>query len=68
MLGNIFGILSNLLHLILGINTPQTFPPPLSTEKELEYFRAMEAENGNEQAREQLILHNLRLVSHIVLK
>lgn len=65
MLG-LFSIFSNLFHLILGISTPQNFPPPLSQEEESEYFQR--AENGDEEAREKLILHNLRLVSHIVRK
>ena len=66
MIGNIFSIFSNFLHLILGIDTQKSFPPPLNTEKEKQYFKAME--NGDTHAREQLILHNLRLVSHIVRK
>ena len=66
MVGNIFSIFSNFLHLILGIGTQKSFPPPLETEKEKQYFKAME--NGDTHAREQLILHNLRLVSHIVRK
>ena len=66
MLGSVLGIFSNFLHLILGINTQKGFPPPLETEKEKLYFKAME--NGDTHAREQLILHNLRLVSHIVRK
>ena len=67
MLGNIISLLSNFLHLILGIGTPQKFPPPLSAEKEREYFRLLKS-RGDEQARSELILHNLRLVSHIVRK
>ena len=59
-------MLSNLFHLILGISTPQSFPPPLPRDKETEYFIA--AEGGDEEARQKLILHNLRLVSHIVRK
>ncbi len=59
-------MLSSLFHLILGISTPQSFPPPLPREKETEYFIA--AERGDEEARQKLILHNLRLVSHIVRK
>ena len=66
MLGNILSVFTNFLHLILGISTPQTFPPPLPAEKEKQYFKDME--NGDTQAREELILHNLRLVSHIVRK
>lgn len=66
MLTELFSLLSNLFHLILGIQTPQKFPPPLSPEKEREYF--LRAEGGDEKARSELILRNLRLVSHIVRK
>ena len=66
MFGELFSMLSSLFHLILGISTPQSFPPPLPREKETEYFIA--AEKGDEEARQKLILHNLRLVSHIVRK
>ena len=67
MLSNIMSMLSNFLHLILGIGTPGKFPPPLSSEKEREYFSLLK-KNGDEHARGELILHNLRLVSHIVRK
>ena len=67
MLANIISLISNFLHLILGIGTPQKFPPPLSAEKEREYFKLMRS-CGDEHARGELILHNLRLVSHIVRK
>ena len=66
MLGSVFSAFSNLFHLILGIGTPQNFPPPLSAEEECEYFHALEG--GDESARQKLISHNLRLVSHIVRK
>ena len=66
MIATIISVLSNFFHLILGIDTPQSFPPPLSAEAEEEYFRA--AEKGDKNARQELILHNLRLVSHIVRK
>ncbi len=66
MLGTILSAFSNLFHLILGIGTPQNFPPPLSAEEEAECFRALES--GDEAARQKLISHNLRLVSHIVKK
>lgn len=58
--------ITNMLHLILGIATPQNFPPPLSQEDETRNFILMK--NGDRQARQTLILHNLRLVSHIVRK
>ena len=66
MLSAIISVFSNFIHLILGINTPQNFPPPLSAEQEREYFQ--KAESGDKDARRELILHNLRLVSHIVRK
>ena len=66
MIGEIFSMISGILHLILGISQPQSFPPPLPKEKETEYFLA--AEKGDEKARQELIVHNLRLVSHIVRK
>ena len=66
MLAAIISMLSSFIHLILGVSTPQSFPPPLSAEEERECF--IKAENGDGQARQKLILHNLRLVSHIVRK
>ncbi len=66
MFTNLFSLLSGFIHLILGITPPQKFPPPLPTEREAEYFRL--AKEGDEDARQKLILHNLRLVSHIVRK
>ena len=58
------------LHIILGIGTPQSFPPPLSAEEETEAFRLTREGEGQAayDARQKLILHNLRLVSHIVRK
>ncbi len=57
----------NFICLILGIGSPQSFPPPLSPEEELELFTKMKAEKRG-QARSKLIEHNLRLVAHIVRK
>ncbi len=54
------------VHLLLGIGTPAKFPPPLDPrEEEAAFFAKMD---GDEKAREKLILHNLRLVAHIVRK
>ena len=66
MFWQIFLLLSKFTHVVLGISTPQNFPPPLDKEQETEYFLA--AAKGDADAREKLILHNLRLVAHIVKK
>jgi len=66
MLITLFTLITRILHLILGVGTPQNFPPPLPAAKERECF--LKAEQGDESARQTLILHNLRLVSHIVRK
>jgi len=66
MLITLFTLLTRIMHLILGIGTPQKFPSPLSKEEEEECFRL--SAGGDEEARQKLILHNLRLVSHIVRK
>ena len=62
----LFSFLTKIFHMILGINLPQSFPPPLDDEEERRCFLAME--KSDEEARQRLILHNLRLVSHIVRK
>ena len=66
MFSELFSLFLNAVHLLLGIGTPQSFPPPLSAEEERVAFAAHRA--GDAAAREKLILHNLRLVSHIVKK
>lgn len=62
----IIAALAKLISPVLGISTQQSFPPAMSTEKEKECFVKMKS--GDENARQKLILHNLRLVSHIVRK
>ena len=66
MFSELFSLFLNAVHLLLGIGAPQSFPPPLSTEEERAAFEAHLA--GDAAARKKLILHNLRLVSHIVRK
>ncbi len=48
------------------INGPETLPPPLSKEEEAEIME--ELQNGIEDRRELLIIHNLRLVVYIAKK
>ncbi len=62
----IIAALAKLLSPVLGIGTQQGFPPALSPDEERECFSMMKG--GDEDARQKLILHNLRLVSHIVRK
>ena len=69
MFSSILSLFSSFIHFILGLNTPQNYPPPLSGEAERELFALMKNKAGSAaSAREKLILHNLRLVSHIVRK
>ena len=56
----------HLLYLLLGISSPQSFPPPLKTEEERRLF--LEMKEGSADARRRLIEHNLRLVAHVVRK
>ena len=60
MFSYLINILSRFLHVMLGIGTPRGFPPPLSQDEERQCF--LKAAGG------RLIVHNLRLVSHIVRK
>lgn len=48
------------------INGPDTLPAPLTGERELECLQKLE--NGDKSAREELIVHNLRLVVYIAKK
>lgn len=58
--------LTGMIALFLKVDEASCFPPPLSYEEEQECFRR--CKEGDEAAREKLILHNLRLVAHIVKK
>ena len=55
-----------LISLILGIEDGSSFPPPLSKDEERELFARKKA--GDRGARDKIIEHNLRLVSHIIRK
>jgi RNA polymerase sporulation-specific sigma factor len=54
------------ISLILGLADMQSFPPPLSAAEERALFEKMRA--GSQAARDRIIEHNLRLVSHIIRK
>ena len=54
------------ISLILGIEESQSFPPPLTKEEEYNLF--LKAAEGDYDARDKIIRHNLRLVSHIIRK
>ena len=65
----IIAMITKLLSPILGIGTAQNFPPALPQEEEKAFFKQMrEGGTHGEEARQVLILHNLRLVAHIVRK
>lgn len=66
MFSSLISLILNAVNLLLGISTPQKFPPPLTAAEEREAFAAKAL--GDMAAREKLILHNLRLVAHIVRK
>ncbi|MCD8345033.1 MAG: flagellar biosynthesis protein FliA [Oscillospiraceae bacterium] len=59
-------IFSRLLWFALRIEDKSSFPKPLSPSEEERLFKAFS--EGDTAARDSLILHNLRLVAHIVKK
>ncbi len=61
-----FEMLAEMILTFLRVDDPSSFPQPLSAGEEAECFRLMKS--GDDSAREKLILHNLRLVAHIVKK
>ena len=65
-MSGIFSILLKFISLALKLDEPESFPPPLKKEIEAELFERMA--NGDQIARNKLIEHNLRLVSHIIRK
>ena len=65
-LDSIFLLLKNLVLFSSYVSDKSSFPKPLSKEKELEYV--LRSEEGDREAKEILIRHNLRLVAHIAKK
>ncbi len=62
----LFSLLGDMLLFSSYVSRNNSFPRPLSPEREKEYVER--AEKGDEEAKEILIKHNLRLVVHIVKK
>lgn len=61
-----FALLSNIMLFSSYIENRNSFPHPLSPEKEKEYLELMRG--GSQEAKDILIEHNLRLVVHIAKK
>lgn len=59
-------VVSNLFYLALHVTGAGAFPPPLSPKRESELLKLKE--NGDIEAKNKLIEHNLRLVAHVVKK
>ena len=59
-------IASAVYYFALHVKGAGSFPPPLSAEHEAELLE--KSRNGDDDARNELIEHNLRLVAHIVKK
>lgn len=58
--------LSNLFFFALHLSGTNSFPPPLSAKRERECLEAIK--EGDMNAKNELIEHNLRLVAHIIKK
>ena len=59
-------ILLKFISLVLGLEELNSFPAPLSKEEEVVLFQ--NKDKGDMAARDKIIEHNLRLVSHIIKK
>lgn len=67
MILNLFlQILSSIYYFALHVTSGGSFPPPLSKAEEEELIK--KTQNGDIDARNRLVEHNLRLVAHIVKK
>lgn len=66
MIGVFFEIFANIFYFVLHVTGAGSFPPPLSEKKEAELLDRYY--NGDINAKNELIEHNLRLVAHIVKK
>lgn len=66
MLETIVGFLSNILHFALHLNFTGSFPRALTPKEESELLKRMK--DGDAEAKNKLIEHNLRLVAHVIKK
>ena len=66
MLSAILSLLSKIFLFTGKLTNKNTFAKPLSSKEEKECFEKMK--QGNKEAEEKLIKHNLRLVAHVVKK
>ena len=66
MLLNILSFITSNLNFFTGSYSNNIFPDPLNKKEEEYYIEKML--NGDKEARNKLIEHNLRLVAHIVKK
>ena len=66
ILETFMGFLSKIFCFTSYVNNKSSFPDPLTAEQEREYIERVK--QGDAQAREILIRHNLRLVAHVVKK
>ncbi len=65
-LEGLLSLLKNLLIFSSYMTEKSSFPKPLSKEKETEYL--LKSAQGDDEAKEILVKHNLRLVAHIAKK
>lgn len=65
-LESLLSLLKNLIIFSSYVSQKSSFPKPLSKEKETEYLQ--KSANGDADAKEILVKHNLRLVAHIAKK
>ncbi len=66
MFGFLSSIFQSLILLVSYVSGSDSFPKPLSGKEEKEYLERYK--NGDEEAKNKLIEHNLRLVAHIAKK
>lgn len=62
----LLNLISSIVYFALHVTGAGSFPPPLSAKKEAELIERNA--NGDHEARDLLIKHNLRLVAHVVKK